>query len=71
MKEITLAKTLIILNIFFILIYNSYFGWNVYPISEAEKICDKIVRLVDLVAIFFYVLPLVRLYESSIKKQEQ
>jgi len=42
-----------------------------YPISEAEKTCDNIVHYVDMIAIFFYILPLARLYESTIKKEEQ
>ena len=71
MKSIKLAKTMIILNILFIVIYNSYFGWNVYPISEAEKSCDNIAHFVNIVAILFYLLPLTDFYESTIKQQEQ
>lgn len=28
--------------IIYVLIYNTYFGWNYHPINENEKICDKI-----------------------------
>lgn len=70
MKNIILAKTLIVLNILFIVIYNSYFGWNLHPVSDAERICDTIVHYVDVIAIFFYLLPLADLYEKSLKKLE-
>ena len=71
MKNIKLAKTLIILNLLFILIYNSYFGWNLFAESEAEKLCDRIANWFNIGAIFFYLLPLTDLYESTIKQQEQ
>lgn len=70
MKNIILAKTLIVLNILFIVIYNSYFGWNLHPVSDAERICDTIVHYVDVIAIFFYLLPLADLYEKALKKLE-
>jgi hypothetical protein len=70
MKNIILAKVLIVLNIVYIVIYNSYFGWNLHPVSDAEKICDIIVHYVDAVAIFIYLLPLAHLYEAALKKLE-
>lgn len=70
MKNIILAKTLIVLNLLYIVIYNSYFGWNLHPMSDAERICDTIVHYVDVIAIFFYLLPLADLYEKALKKLE-
>jgi hypothetical protein len=70
MKNIILAKTLIVLNLLYIVIYNSYFGWNLHPMSDAERICDTIVHYVDVIAIFIYLLPLADLYEKSLKKLE-
>jgi hypothetical protein len=71
MKNIKLAKKLIVFNLFYIVIYNSYFGWNLHPISDAEKICDTNAHYMNVVAIIIYLLPLARLYESRIKQQEQ
>jgi hypothetical protein len=70
MKNIILAKTLIVLNLLYIVIYNSYFGWNLHPMSDAERICDTIVHYVDVIAIFIYLLPLADLYEKALKKLE-
>jgi len=35
-----IAKALIL--VVFGLLYNAYFGWNVFPNSDAEIICDGI-----------------------------
>jgi hypothetical protein len=70
MKNIILAKTLIVLNILYIVIYNSYFGWNLTPMSDAERICDTIVHYVDVIAIIIYLTPLAHLYEKALKQLE-
>jgi uncharacterized membrane protein YphA (DoxX/SURF4 family) len=66
-----LAKILIVFNLFYIVTYNSYFGWNLNPMSYAERVCDNIAHCVNIVAIIIYLLPLARIYESTTKKQEQ
>lgn len=71
MKNIILAKAIIVLDIFYTIIYNSYFGWNLHPMSDAEKSCDNIAHYVSVIAIFIYLLPLADLYEKSIKKLEE
>jgi hypothetical protein len=70
MKNIILAKVLIVLDILYTVIYNSYFGWNLHPMSDAERICDNIAHGVNIVAIFIYLLPLADLYEKALKKLE-
>jgi len=71
MKTIKLAKAIIQFNFLYWVIYNSYFGWNLYPMSDAEKICDQILHYVFLVAICMYLMPVARLYELAIKKYEE
>lgn len=34
-----------LIAIFFSLIINDYFGWNMFPHSDAELICDGIVMI--------------------------
>jgi len=71
MKKINLAKNIIILTILFMVVYNSYFGWNLHPTSPEERLCDMIASLASKLAIFFYLIPLFSLYESTVKKQEE
>lgn len=47
---------------------NFYFGWNDYPMSEAEEIVDQIVIWSFTIGVLIYWCPVVQLYEDAIKK---
>lgn len=46
-----MATCILFVVIFFVTWMNSYFGWNWYPKSEAELICDGISAL--MLCLFF------------------
>jgi hypothetical protein len=71
MKLIKFAKLLVQLNILFWIIYNTYFGWNLYAASEAEANLDKIFMTIMKVAVALYLMPLFSLYESLFQKEEK
>ena len=61
---------ILLLSVLFWFIETWYFGWNESPINKAEKICDKIVDYGLLIAIGFYLFPLVKYYEKKVKQWE-
>lgn len=71
MKQFKLVKVIIICLWTYFIIYNTYFGWNMYPQSELEKHCDKIFSIGIQLAIGIYLLPLFKIYELLIKKIEK
>jgi len=69
MRAIRLAQLLIVIDVVFMVIYNSYFGWNAEPINEAEKLCDAIYTRTFMVAIIIYCGPMLVIYEKWVKKR--
>lgn len=69
MKRIKIAKTLIVLNLIYWLMYNTVFGWNMHPESELETIFDLVYIFIYKVSIAIYLLPLLDLYENKVKKK--
>ena len=67
MKQIKLAKTLIVLLLAYFFIYNAYFGWNMYSQSDAEKTCDMIFSNGIKIAVAIYLIPLLKIYEILVK----
>ncbi|QYV99952.1 hypothetical protein Freya6_3 [Polaribacter phage Freya_6] len=67
MKKIKLAHKIAVLNIIFFIGYNTYFGWNMYSLSEAETNCDNIFKVVNFLFMILYFLPLLDAYEKFIK----
>lgn len=68
MKRIKTAKALIIFSLFFWIIYNTVFGWNMHPESELEKTFDLIYTFIWKIAFVIYLSPLLDLYEKKVKK---
>jgi hypothetical protein len=50
------------------IIQNFIFGWNLHPQSDAEKTADLYCNIILKLGIFLYLLPLIKLYEYSLKK---
>ena len=68
MKKIKLAYRLVVINVVFYIIYNTYFGWNMYSLSEAETYCDNVFKIAFYFVLWIYFLPLVDVYEKFIKE---
>jgi hypothetical protein len=49
----------LMLNLLFFIIYNTYFGWNYFPQSSAETICDELFKsnIAFFLIIYFWSLP--------------
>jgi len=69
MKKIKFGYRLIQLNLLYWIIYNTYFGWNLHPVSKVEENFDYVFSFIWRVAIIIYLMPLVSLYESAIKSK--
>lgn len=68
MKFLKLASKLFWINIGFFVLYNFYFGWNELPQSELEETFDTISKVGFQIFLIVLLLPLMRLYESAVKK---
>lgn len=71
MKTIKFAtRCMMALGIFFIA-YNTYFGWNKLPQSELEKTFDYIISKGFSIAMVIYFLPVLKVYEKWIERNEK
>jgi hypothetical protein len=52
------SSKILILTFIFFLVYNTIFGWNKTPLSDAEIICDDILILSCYIAVWCYMFPL-------------
>lgn len=68
MIKLKIGTWLICGSLIFWIVYNSYFGWNAYALSESEKVCDHIYRWVSIVGYVIYLMPLLDLYAINVKK---
>ena len=71
MKDIRIARMILLLSVLFWFIETWYFGWNDTPINKAEITCDRIVEYGILIAIGIYLSPLARYYEKKVKQWEE
>jgi len=67
MKRFKLGKTLLYLSAIFYIIYNTHYGWNLFPESTGEKLCDGIYVIIFLFGIVLYLYPLLIVYENMVK----
>lgn len=70
MKQINLASKIATAWVFYFIIYNIYFGWNIEPINDYEEICDLISKVWILIVFFIYTMPLFGLYRYHVTKME-
>lgn len=66
-KYIKLSRVVMVINLLFYVIYNSYFGWNEYPSNEIEIFLDKTFFIVSKGIIILYIIPGLNTYEAFIK----
>lgn len=66
-KYIKLSRVVMVINLLFYVIYNSYFGWNEYPSNEIEIFLDKTFFIVSIGIIILYIIPGLNTYEAFIK----
>ena len=66
-KYIKLSRVVMVINMLFYVIYNSYFGWNEYPSNEIEIFLDKAFFIVSIGIIILYIIPGLNTYEAFIK----
>jgi hypothetical protein len=71
MKKMIFAKWLCLISIIFWVIETAYFGFNLKPINEAEKICDQLVAISQIIAIVFYVNPIFAMWEKEVQEKEK
>jgi hypothetical protein len=71
MKKIFLGKTILVATFLFWLLESWWFGWNMEPINELEKACDKLVNIGYLLGLFLYASSVLSWIESKIAKDEQ
>jgi len=69
MKALKIGSWLFLITVIFSVIYNSYFGWNELPESDAEVLCDEVYSVLFTVAIVIYLSPLIAIYELWVKKK--
>jgi len=70
MKKIKIAGNLIVIWFLHFLIYNTYYGWNLEPLTDMEKMWDTVSSVFLYICFFFYMTPLLKLYEDAIKRME-
>ena len=72
MRNIKLAKILMVLNGLFFFTYNTIFGWNNNPINHNEELCDDILMFVVYLSWIIYFLPVLTVvYENWIREHEK
>lgn len=71
MKLINIGGIIFTLSFIFYVVYNQYFGWNLLPETENERLCDRIFLLTNYIAIGIYLTPLITLYRKSVEKMEK
>lgn len=49
--KLKLSEIIVIIDLIYYLIYNTYFGWNLKPKSYNEEICDAITQVLAVLAI--------------------
>ena len=69
-KVLDKASNLALINIIYFIIYNTYFGWNLKPMSESEKICDYIFEIFTFLYIIPICLVLYRLLNHTLMKMD-
>lgn len=57
---------IIVYNYIFFLIYNSYYGWNLQPVSISERVCDIIYTIMHNIGLFLFLLPLFIIYKDAV-----
>ncbi len=70
MKFLKIASKLFWINVGFFILYNFYFGWNKLPLSDLEATFDTISKWGFTIWFIVYLIPLMRLYESAVKKND-
>lgn len=71
MKTIKFAKRCMLAIVIFFIAYNTYFGWNKLPQSELEKTFDCISNEGIKIAWLIYFLPVLKVYEKWIERNEK
>lgn len=71
MKQLKLSAIIFIGACIYYMIYNTYFGWNLYPQSAAEQLCDKWWHGLVVVSFIIYIHPALQMYENAIRKMDQ
>ena len=71
MKQLKLSARLFILASVYFIIYNTYFGWNLYPQSAAEQLCDEWWHGLVVVSFILYIWPALEMYENTLRKMDQ
>ena len=70
MKQIKIGSRLLQVGLILWIIKNFYFGWNETPVSFLELRCHYSVNAFFSFGILFYILPIFKLYEKAVKKNE-
>lgn len=70
MKNVKLSRIIFVVFVLLFVVTNTYFGWNFKPQSELEKQIDLILIWVLRLSLIIYFLPLFKIYESAVKKND-
>jgi hypothetical protein len=62
------AKFLSVVDVIYFIIYNTIYGWNKYPIDETEKTLDYFFELGLILALVYYLVPLVKIYRKKVEE---
>jgi hypothetical protein len=71
MKNIKIGGTLCFIGAIIFVIENFYFGWNMKPLSDAERYADIIVKIFIYLGIYIYMAPVFKLYEEAVEKYDK
>ncbi len=71
MNKIKIGKTLAMIGFVIWIIENFWFGWNRFPMSEAERICDMISYAFMYIGFLVYLSPVFSLYENAVKRDSK
>lgn len=71
MRILNFATKLVMLNVLYFIVYNTYFGWNWKPQSPAEILCDDIFDVIMNIALVIFGIPLFNIYHRAVKKEDE
>ena len=71
MKTLKAGTLIMITNLVYFIIYNTYFGWNNLPINKSELICDIIYKTISNIALIIIMIPLAFIYINAVKKYDK
>jgi len=65
-KVASFGRAIYVTSLIFYVCYNFYFGWNIRPENEYEKLFDDVFKNIFDIGLLLYILPAAKIYSSFI-----